>query len=140
PALPTLGTWKTWVLKSGDEFRPGAPPAFDSEQEKAELAELVNFKRTPKTNADAFFWEYAAGGTRNYWFYNEITTKKIWEYGLDSNPPRAARVYALESIANHESGIACWDAKYAYWAIRPFQLDPNFKSLFTTPNHPSYPS
>ncbi len=140
PAYPTFGTWKPWVLKSGDEFRPGPPPAYDSEQEAKELAEVVNFKRTPKTNADAFFWQYGAGGTRGYWFFNEVTTKKIWEYRLDSNPPRAARIYALTSIADYESGIACWDAKYAYWAIRPFQLDPNFKPLFTTPNHPSYPA
>jgi len=33
-----------------------------------------------------------------------------------------------------------WDGKYAYWAIRPFQLDPNFKPQFTTPGHPSYPA
>jgi hypothetical protein len=24
--------------------------------------------------------------------------------------------------------------------MRPFQIDPEFKPLFTTPNHPSYPS
>ena len=36
--------------------------------------------------------------------------------------------------------VACWDAKYAYWAIRPFQLDPDVKTLFATPNHPSYPA
>ena len=38
------------------------------------------------------------------------------------------------------STVACWDAKYAYWAIRPFQLDPDVKTLFPTPNHPSYPA
>jgi membrane-associated phospholipid phosphatase len=36
--------------------------------------------------------------------------------------------------------VACWEAKYAYWAIRPDQLDRGFAPLFTTPNHPSYPS
>jgi membrane-associated phospholipid phosphatase len=36
--------------------------------------------------------------------------------------------------------IACWDAKYTYWAIRPFQLDPAVKPVFATPNHPSYPA
>ncbi len=36
--------------------------------------------------------------------------------------------------------MACWDAKYAYWAIRPFQLDAEVKTLFATPNHPSYPA
>jgi PAP2 superfamily len=88
----------------------------------------------------AFFWEYASGGTRNYWFWNEQANKKILEYRLDVDPPRAARAYALESIAAYDSGVACWDAKYTYWAIRPFQLDPTLKTVFPTPNHPSYPA
>jgi membrane-associated phospholipid phosphatase len=134
------GTWKTWVLTSGSEVRPGPPPAYDSVQMASEMAEVKNFARTPKTNADAFFWEYAAGGTRNYWFWNDQATRKILEYQLDRNPPQAARVYALASVAYYDASVACWDAKYTYWAMRPFQLDPEFKPLFTTPNHPSYPS
>jgi hypothetical protein len=140
PVLPLAGTWKPYVLSAGNEFRPGPPPAYDSAQEKMELAELATFARTPKTNADAFFWEYAAGGTRNFWFWIGETTKKVLEYRLDANPLRAARAYALVSIAAYDSTVACWDAKYAYWAIRPFMLDPNFKPIFTTPNHPSYPA
>lgn len=140
PVLPAGGTWKTWVLTSGSEFRPAPPPVFDSDQEKAELAEVENFKRTPKTNADAFFYEYAVGGRRNFWYWNDLTSKKLYEYKLDSNAPRAARAYALVSIAGYDSAVACWDAKYTYWAIRPTQLDPNFKVLFAVPNHPSYPS
>ncbi len=101
---------------------------------------LKDFQRTPKTNADALFWEYASGGARNYWFWNEQANKKILEYRLDSDPPRAARAYALESIATYDSGVACWDAKYTYWAIRPFQLDPTLQTVFPTPNHPSYPA
>jgi membrane-associated phospholipid phosphatase len=140
PIFPLAGTWKTWALASGSELRPGPPPAYDSPQEAAELAEVVGFQRTPKTNSDAFFWEYASGGTRNYWFWNQQVNKKVLEYRLDTDPPRAARAYALESIAAYDSGVACWDAKYTYWAIRPFQLDPTLKTLFPTPNHPSYPA
>lgn len=140
PILPLAGTWKTWVLASGSELRPGPPPAHDSAEEAAELVELKNFQRAPKTNADAFFWEYGSGGTRNYWFWNEQTTKKVLEYRLDANPPRAARAYAVEAVAAHDAAVACWDAKYAYWAIRPFQLDPTLQTLFPTPNHPSYPA
>jgi hypothetical protein len=140
PIFPLAGTWKTWALASGSELRPGPPPAFDSPEEAADLAEVNAFQRTPKTNSDAFFWEYASGGTRNYWFWNEQANKKILEYRLDADPPRAARAYALESIAAYDSGVACWDAKYTYWAIRPFQLDPTLKTLFPTPNHPSYPA
>jgi membrane-associated phospholipid phosphatase len=140
PIAPTQGSWKTWILSSGNEFRPGPPPAYDSDQEKTELAEVVNFKRTPNSYAIANFWEFAAGGRRNYWFWSDLLDKRILEYRLDSNPPRAARAYALFETAYYDSGVACWDAKYTYWAIRPFQLDPEFKTLFTTPNHPGYPS
>ncbi len=140
PILPLAGTWKTWALASGSELRPGPPPAYDSPEEGTELAVLKDFQRTPKTNADAFFWEYASGGTRNYWFWNEQANKKILEYRLDADPPRAARAYAVESVAAYDSGVACWDAKYTYWAIRPFQLDPTLKTVFPTPNHPSYPA
>jgi len=140
PILPLAGTWKTWALASGSELRPGPPPAYDSPEEASDLAVLNNFQRTPKTNADALFWEYGSGGTRNYWFWNEQTNKKILEYRLDADPPRAARAYALESIAMYDSAVACWDAKYTYWAIRPFQLDPSLKTVFPTPNHPSYPA
>jgi len=140
PALPLAGTWKTWALTSGSEVRPGPPPAYNSAQLASEMAEVKNFVRTPKTNADALFWEYAAGATRNYWFWNEQATRRILEYRLDTNPPRAARVYALASVAYYDAMVACWDAKYTYWAMRPFQLDPEFKPLFSTPNHPSYPS
>jgi hypothetical protein len=109
-------------------------------QAATELAEVVQFKRTPKHIADAFFWEYAAGGRRNYWFWHDVTSKKLFEYRLEQNPPRAARVYALTSIASYDATVACWEAKYTYWASRPFQRDPHFKPLFPTPNHPSYPA
>ena len=140
PVLPLLGTWKTWALTSGSQFRPPPPPAYNSPQMAAELKELQVFTRTPKTNGDAMFWEFGAGGLRNFVFWNDQISRKLMEYRLDDNPPRAARAYALTSIAYYDAIVACFDAKYAYWSMRPFQLDPNFKPLFTTPNHPSYPS
>lgn len=138
PILPLGGTWKTWVLTSPDEFRPPPPAAFNSPERAAELTELKTFPRTPKTNADAMFWEYAVGGPRNYQYWNAHAGRLTLEYGLDA--PSAARAYALESIAFYDAGVACWDGKYHYWMIRPFQLDPELKPLFNTPNHPSYPA
>jgi membrane-associated phospholipid phosphatase len=139
PVLPMAGTWKTWVLSSGSELRPPPPPAYNSEQEANDMAELRNVQRTPKIVSDAFFWEYGSGGTRNYWFWNLQTSERISASRLDANPPRAARAYALESVAIADAAVACWDAKYTYWAMRPFQVDPSFKPLIPTPNHPSYP-
>lgn len=140
PIFPLGGTWKPWMLTSSDEFRPGPPPAYDSAQMAKEMDEVKNFKRTPLTNADANYWEFAAGGRRNHLFWTELVSKKIFEYQWENNPPRAAHAYAVFDTAYYDSGVACWDAKYTYWAIRPFQLDPEFKPLFTTPNHPGYPS
>jgi membrane-associated phospholipid phosphatase len=139
PIEPLGGTWKTWALASPDQFRPGPPPAPDSEQMAKEAAEVKNYARTNLTNITAAYWEYY-GGRAIYEYWNTQAARRIFEYRLDTNPPAAARVYALAHAAMHDAGVACWDAKYTYWAVRPFQLDPTITTVFTTPNHPSYPS
>ena len=140
PVLPTAATWKPWVLSSQSEFRPGPPPAYDSPEKKAELDEIKSFPRTPISNNKAAFWEYAAGGLRAYQYWNEQLSKKSLEYRLAESPPRAARAFVLPFVTMYDQGIACWDGKYAYWAPRPFMLDPDVKPIVTTPNHPSYPA
>jgi len=62
------------------------------------------------------------------------------EYGDALTPLTAARVLAALNIAFLDAAIACWDAKYTYWFIRPSQLDPELKPVFPPPNHPSYPA
>jgi membrane-associated phospholipid phosphatase len=140
PVLPMAGTWRPWVLSSPGEFRPPPPIPYDSVEKTAELAELKNFPRTPVTNNEALFWEAAAGGLRAHQYWNEQLSKKTLEYRLDGDPPRAARAFALPFVTLYDAAIACWEAKYTYWAIRPFQLDPQVKPIFVTPNHPSYPA
>ena len=140
PILPMAGTWKPWVLSSPGEFRPVPPIAYDSPEKAAELAELKNFPRTPQTNNEALFWEAAVGGLRAHQYWNEQLSKKALEYRLDDDPPRAARAFVLPFVTLYDAGIACWEAKYTYWAIRPFQLDPEVKPVFAMPNHPSYPA
>jgi hypothetical protein len=142
PNEPLAGTWRTWVISSGSEFRPPPPPAFDSAQKAQELAEVKNFPRPiPASGANfnttraAYFWQ---GNTAKLW--NDILTVKLFEYQLDRNPPRAARAYALMSVAAHDGLIACWDGKYFYWAARPNMLDPTIVTLFPNPSHPTYPS
>ena len=139
PVLPQMAMWKTWVLESPSEFRAPPPPAYDSPEKAAELAEIKNFAHTPKTDSAARFWEYAVGGLRAHQYWAGQIGRLIFEYKLENDPPRAARAYALQNIATIDAGIAGWDSKYAYWAIRPYQLDPDVKPLFMV-NHPSYPA
>jgi membrane-associated phospholipid phosphatase len=140
PVMPQAASWTPWLLSSPDEFRPPPPPRHDSPQRAAEMAALRAFQRTPLTNGQVLFWEGGAGGLRIHEYWNNHASRLVMEHGLAANPPRAARAFALMNVAFYDAGVACWDAKFAYWAIRPFQLDPGFRTVVTTPNHPSYPA
>jgi hypothetical protein len=137
PIAPAAGSWQPWVLASASEFRPAAPPAFDSDQVKAALNELKTFARTPKTNHRATYWE-VHGGARVHHLWNEMARTRLLETG--ASPAVAARVLSALNVAFADAAIACWDAKYTWWYIRPSQLDAELKPLFAPPNHPSYPA
>jgi membrane-associated phospholipid phosphatase len=95
PVMPQAATWKTWLLTKGDEFRPPPPPAHDSPEFKAEMAQVRGFERTPRTNASALFWEVAVGGLRNFDYWNEHAARLLLEHGQAGDGPWAARVFAL---------------------------------------------
>lgn len=139
PVAPAAGTWQPWVLARADELRPAAPPAFDSDVVKAALGELKTFQRTPKTNHRATYWE-VHGGARVHGLWNETARLKLLEHGDAFSAPTSVRALAALNIAFADAAIACWDAKYTYWYIRPSQLDAELKPLFPPPNHPSYPA
>lgn len=140
PVAPQSAHWQPWALSSPDQFRPAPPPAFDSEQLAAEMDELRSFQRTPVTTVKAMYAEYGAGARFNNIIWNDTASRMILEARWDNNAPMAAQVYALMNVAGYDAQIACFDAKYTYWAIRPFQYDPTYTTVFPTPNHPSYPS
>jgi membrane-associated phospholipid phosphatase len=137
PIAPMAGTWQPWVLSSPSEFRPAAPPAADSAEVASALKELKSFARTPKSSHRAVFWE-VNGGARAHTLWNEIARMKLLEHG--TNSATSARVLAAVNIALIDAGIACWDAKYTFWYVRPSQRDSELKPLFPPPNHPSYPA
>ena len=139
PVAPLAGTWRPWVLSRPDEFRPPAPPDIDSAEVEEALAELETFERTPAAIHRAIYWE-VFGGARGYALWNEIARMKLLEYRATIDPPTSARLLAALNIAYLDAAIACFDAKYAYWYIRPSQLDPALKPVFPPPNHPSYPA
>ncbi|MDX2047487.1 MAG: vanadium-dependent haloperoxidase [Chitinophagaceae bacterium] len=125
--LPLAGLNKTVVLQSGSQFRPGPPPDFAKEME-----ELKKFKPTFRSTSNAFY--YANN-------YEDILSKKMFEYNIHLNPPRAARMYAITAVGMYDGFTACWNAKYTYWGIRPDQYDTTYRPvLFFTPPFPGYPS
>jgi hypothetical protein len=126
--FPTAGLSKTVVLQNGSQFRPGPPPDYTKD-----MAELKNFKQTFRSKSNAFYF-----ASQN--FGGDMLNQKLFEYNLAQNPPRAARIFAATAVASYDAFIACWDAKYAYWGIRPDQYDTTYKPLLPTPPFPGYPS
>jgi membrane-associated phospholipid phosphatase len=133
--------WKPFVLSSASQFRPGPPPAPDSAERAAQIAEVKNFQRTPVTNSKVFYWQFGqyGGPALPHRFSDEIG-RRLAEVGLDGNAPRAARAYALVHVAHYDAWIASQDAKFHYWTARPNQFDPSITTVVPTPNFPSYVS
>jgi len=128
PMLPMAGLNKTIVLESASEFRPAPPPDFAKD-----MKELKDFKQTFSSRANAFYYAAQPAG-------HDLLTKKIFEYNVQTNPPRVARIYAAVNVAYYDAFTACWDAKYTYWGIRPDQYDSTYKPLMQSPPFPGYPS
>ncbi|NUS33463.1 MAG: phosphatase PAP2 family protein [Gemmatimonadaceae bacterium] len=130
------GSWRTWVIVSGDAYRPPPPPAPGSPGFQRDLAELrslstsrtvaqINLARYWATDAPSVIWEK--------YLQSEIVARRM-------GPVRAARAQALASVAMYDAFVACWDAKFYYWVARPVTADTIIRTVFPTPPFPSYPS
>ena len=151
--LPGWGNVRPWVLTSGSQFRPDAPPSLDSGRyardynEVRELGAVNSLVRTPEQTQIATFW---TGSPSAIW--NVVARQVIVGRNLDLSS--TARALALMYLAASDSGIACWDAKYTYNFWRPITAirnadvdgndatvaDPAWEPLFATHQHPEYPS
>ena len=132
--LGLFGT-RTFALTSGDQFRPPPPPAFGSAEFVAALAEVRAFSDglTPTQLAIAQLW--AARGPA---YMNQVASEKIVAHHRTER--EAGRILALVNMAGFDVANACFDAKFAYYFIRPSQADPLINLPVGLPNHPSYPS
>lgn len=147
PLLPMLGQMRTFFMTSGSQFRPGPPPAFASPEFAASLAEIRQFSdtRTAEQTRIARFWAMTSGTlVAGYW--NEQASALIVDRHMSER--KAAHTFALMNMTAMDAFIACHDAKYTYWLIRPTQADPGIRLILQDatgiavglPNHPSYPS
>jgi membrane-associated phospholipid phosphatase len=159
PAAPTMGEWQTWVLGSGRDFRPEPPPAWDSPERAAELAEVKGYVRDAFPRTELFFWPQDPAGRPTpdsgpfssnqvvfsyaplvHLVWGPELAQKLFEYRWDANPPRAARAYALVSVAGYDATVACWNAKFHYMVARPNQFDSTIQTVLPTYAIPDYPS
>jgi membrane-associated phospholipid phosphatase len=140
PQHPLWGKVRPWLLEANDQFRPPPPPAFGSPEFLAALAEVRAYTDdlTPERLRIARFWnsEYGPGGPAGY--FGALAAELTERHQLDER--RAARVLAVMHMAVMDASIACYEAKYFYWYIRPHQADPAIATPVGRPNFPAYPS
>ncbi len=130
---------RPFFLASGDEFRPGPPPAFGSPEYLTALGEVrqISDTRTAEQLAIAQYWNLQQSGRRNA-AWNNKAVELIRRYHVSD--AQAARIMFMMSAAVFDAATGCFDAKYTYWFIRPPQADPLITLPIGLPPHPSYPS
>lgn len=152
PLFSTVGATTPWILESGSQFRPGPPPALDSEtwtrdvNEIRELGARNSAIRTPEQTTIGRFWFFVGART-----YNPIVRQAAMAKGMDLVD--CARLFALTSMAGNDALVAVFDAKYTYNLWRPITAirnaditqnpatprDASWLPLGETPMHPEYP-
>jgi hypothetical protein len=152
---------RPFVLDSGSQFKPKAPPAFDSTKNSAFMAmvsEVLETGRhlTDEQRAMAAFWDcnpyvmHVQGHTM-------FATKKITPGGhwmgivaiasrnASADLMQSSEAYARTAIAMADAFIATWDEKYRSAVARPetminAYLDERWEPVLQTPPFPEYPS
>jgi membrane-associated phospholipid phosphatase len=145
PLLPRWGRVLPWNIDDPVALRPPRPPRPGEPVFEAEVREVYDVSRalTPEQRAIALFWADGPGTFTPPGHWNEIALGLVRTHGLDT--AQAARVFAVLNTAQADAFICIWDAKYAYWSLRPItairrEIDPSWSPVITTPPFPSYVS
>jgi membrane-associated phospholipid phosphatase len=156
PVFTAWGSITPFLLTSGSQFRPAAPPPVSSPTYAAALNQVKalgqdsSTVRTADQTTEAKFW-----GSAPIWnTWNEITQTLLTDQ--HASLQRAATVFANLDLSVAEATIALYDAKYVYRVWRPvtairagnsgynpdIAADPNaptWNPLAVTAADPSYP-
>jgi hypothetical protein len=142
PGIPPIGIGmrdaRPWLLDSASQFRSAPPPAYGSPAWQAAVGEVKRLarERTPEQTRISQLWNSSDPWAR----WNEVASDAIHRHHLSEAD--AARVLAVLNAAASDAIVACFDAKYHYWTIRPSQADTTIvlADSVSLPNFPSYPS
>ncbi|HEY9907002.1 MAG TPA: pre-peptidase C-terminal domain-containing protein [Thermosynechococcaceae cyanobacterium] len=145
--LPQWPNVTPFAMTSGSQFRPAPPPAYNSPEYAAELAEVrslgqnTSTTRTPDQTEIARFWADGAGTYTPPGHWNEITNQVARSQGTSLFED--AQLFATLNFALADAAIAAWDAKYAYNQLRPITAirqtsDPTWTPLVVTPPFPDH--
>ena len=132
-----ISSWKPWVLQSADQFRVAAPPT-----EKSFWTDQLAKVKVAMQNATL-----SQRQRISYWAGKPDIASGDWivilnQYMLANHTPLLKQIQVRDAVAKAtvDATIAAFDSKYAYLVKRPVMLDPDLKTVISTPNHPTFPS
>lgn len=153
--IPAVTLWsqrKPWLLQSIDQFRPGPPPALNSERWARDFNEVKavggrdSRQRSAEQTEIGRFWDYSLPAV-----YHGVVRSVALQPGRDVLAN--ARLFATVAQAMDDAVMAVFDAKYTYNLWRPVtairngdvdghestERDAIWAPLIDTPLHPEYP-
>lgn len=142
PGMPPIGiylaTSRAWMLDSASQFRPGPPLAYGSTAYLSAIEEVRRIARQRTSERTSIAQKWDAVDPWGPW--NETASAAIRHHRMSD--AEAARVLAVMNVSASDAIIACFEAKYHYWSIRPSQADTTIMLADSVglPNFPSYPS
>ncbi|WP_269858356.1 vanadium-dependent haloperoxidase [Streptomyces sp. RPT161] len=153
PVYTNWGSVKPFVLASGSQFRPAAPPPVSSAAYATALNQVKSLgrdtstTRTPDQTASGKFW--AAAPIWNLWNEAAQDLATTQNSGLE----KTVKAFADLDLSLADTVIALYDAKYHYRVWRPVTAirlggthynprvvgDPRWTPLLPTAPDPSFP-
>ena len=158
PLVPQWGGVTPFGIPAASMFLPPPPPALDSPDYAAAVAEVKAFGaatgslRSDDQTQIAFFWADGAGTETPPGHWNRIAGELAVARALPLSD--RARLFAMLDVALADAAIVAWDAKYLYDVWRPITAirqadevavtaalaDPIWSPLLPTPPFPEYVS
>jgi membrane-associated phospholipid phosphatase len=138
--MPGFGRIKPWTMRSGDQFRAPAPPAVESPEFAAALAEIRAYsdRLSAEQLAIAQYWNLGVGGVSVPGRWDQLALDLAAAAGYSE--ARTARTVALLNMAMMDACIASWESKFHYLVPRPSMRDRAIREPLGLPAHPSYTS
>ena len=150
---PWLSEMTPLMLRSNTQFRPGPPPALNSDtyttefKEVKRLGSLTSSQRTPAQTQTALFFSDTGVGPLQGALRDLVTRRQM-------TISDSARLFAAADLSIADTNFTIWDSKFHFGFWRPItaiqlakhdrnpdtRADPDWVPLITNPPYPDYAS
>jgi hypothetical protein len=133
-----FGHQKTWLIHSGNQFRPGNPKAYGKEEILLQKQDLVKILSSLTKEQQQLAEKWSAGSgtilTSGQWI--ALTDSYMEKHHIPLE--KSILIRSILAMGLNDATIAYFDTKYTYWKKRPHMLFPDIKLKIKSSSSPSY--